>query len=103
MANIVKKIKQNPLDSIGELSIQDLEEVIVYTSDKYYNSSKPVIDDTTYDLLIDYLRLRDPKSNVLKNIGAPIKSKNKVKLDYHLGSMDKIKPSNPNKNLSKHY
>ena len=97
MANIVKKIKQNPLDSIGELSIQDLEEVIVYTSDKYYNSSKPVIDDTTYDLLIDYLRLRDPKSKVLKNIGAPIKSKNKVKLDYHLGSMDKIKPSNPNK------
>ena len=97
MANIVKKIKQNPLDSIGELSIQELEEVIVYTSDKYYNSSKPVIDDTTYDLLIDYLRLRDPKSNVLKNIGAPIKSKNKVKLDYHLGSMDKIKPSNPNK------
>ena len=97
MANIVKKIKQNPLDSIGELSIQELEEVIVYTSDKYYNSSKPVIDDATYDLLIDYLRLRDPKSNVLKNIGAPIKSKNKVKLDYHLGSMDKIKPSNPNK------
>ena len=97
MANIVKKIKQNPLDSIEELSIQELEEVIVYTSDKYYNSSKPVIDDTTYDLLIDYLRLRDPKSNVLKNIGAPIKSKNKVKLDYHLGSMDKIKPSNPNK------
>ena len=97
MANIVKKIKQNPLDSIGELSIQDLEEVIVYTSDKYYNSSKPVIDDITYDLLIDYLRLRAPKSNVLKNIGAPIKSKNKVKLDYHLGSMDKIKPSNPNK------
>lgn len=97
MANIVKKIKQTPLDSIGELSIQELEEVIVYTSDKYYNSSKPVIDDTTYDLLIDYLRLRDPKSNVLKNIGAPIKSKNKVKLDYHLGSMDKIKPSNPNK------
>lgn len=97
MANIVKKIKQNPLDSIGELSIQELEEVIIYTSDKYYNSSKPVIDDATYDLLIDYLRLRDPKSNVLKNIGAPIKSKNKVKLDYHLGSMDKIKPSNPNK------
>ena len=97
MAHIVKKIKQNPLDSIEELSIQELEEVIVYTSDKYYNSSKPVIDDATYDLLIDYLRLRDPKSNVLKNIGAPIKSKNKVKLDYHLGSMDKIKPSNPNK------
>lgn len=97
MANIVKKIKQNPLDSIGELSIQELEEVIIYTSDKYYNSSKPVIDDATYDLLIDYLRLRDPKSKVLKNIGAPIKSKNKVKLDYHLGSMDKIKPSNPNK------
>jgi NAD-dependent DNA ligase len=56
---------------------------------------KSVISDPVYDMLIDFLKLKSPKSKVLKNIGAKIKSKNKVSLDYHLGSMDKIKqPSN---------
>ena len=38
-----------------------------------------------------------PTSKILKNIGAKIKSKNKVKLDYWLGSMDKIKPADIDK------
>ena len=97
MMNIIKKIKLNALETISELSIKELEEIIVYVADKYYNTSISIIDDATYDLLIDFLRLREPKSKILKNIGAPIKSKNKVKLDYHLGSMDKIKPADSNK------
>jgi NAD-dependent DNA ligase len=97
MMDIIKKIKLNALETISELSIKQLEEIIVYVADKYYNTSISIIDDATYDLLIDFLRLRDPKSKILKNIGAPIKSKNKVKLDYHLGSMDKIKPADSNK------
>ena len=95
--DIIKKIKLNALEAISELSIKELEEIIVYVADKYYNTSISIIDDATYDLLIDFLRLREPKSKILKNIGAPIKSKNKVKLDYHLGSMDKIKPADSNK------
>ena len=90
MMEIIKKIKLNALETISELSVKELEEIIVYVADKYYNTSISIINDATYDLLIDFLRLRDPKSKILKNIGAPIKSKNKVKLDYHLGSMDKI-------------
>jgi len=97
MMDIIKKIKLNALETISELSIKELEEIIVYVADKYYNTSISIIDDATYDLLIDFLRLREPKSKILKNIGAPIKSKNKVKLDYHLGSMDKIKPADSNK------
>jgi len=97
MMDIIKKIKLNALETISELSIKELEEIIIYVADKYYNTSISIIDDATYDLLIDFLRLRDPKSKILKNIGAPIKSKNKVKLDYHLGSMDKIKPADSNK------
>ena len=55
MATIIKKIKEDPLDKIGELSIKELEEVIEYASDKYYNTNKPVIEDAYYDLMIDYL------------------------------------------------
>ena len=43
-------------------------------------------------MLVDFLRLKNKKSKVLKNIGSKVKSKNKVPLPYHLGSMDKIKP-----------
>ena len=91
--DIIKKIKLNALETISNLSVKELEEIIEYVADKYYNTSISIINDATYDLLIDFLRLRDPKSKILKNIGAPVKSKNKVKLDYHLGSMDKIKPA----------
>ena len=95
MADIVKKItKPNTdiLELISNFSIEELEQVINYSADKYYNTSKSVITDEIYDILIDFLKLKSPKSQVLKNIGAKVKTKNKVKLDYWLGSMDKIKP-----------
>lgn len=100
MAELVKKLKSNkdPIEVSSEFTVEELEEIIVYTSDKYYNTSKAVITDALYDILVDFLKLRNPKSKVLKNIGAKIKSKNKVKLDYWLGSMDKIKP--PSNQLS---
>jgi DNA ligase (NAD+) len=89
----LSKISNNPLIEIPKLTQKELEEIIVYTADKYYNTGKPVIEDNIYDLLFDYLKDKYPKSKVIKNIGAPIKSKNKVKLPYWLGSMDKIKPN----------
>ena len=95
MATIVKKLlakNKDPIEIASDLSIIELEEVITFAADKYYNTKKPVIDDNIYDILIDFLKMKSPKSAVLKNIGAKVKSKNKVKLDYHLGSMDKIKP-----------
>lgn len=95
MAKLVKQL-QNSDDSINIASsfyVEELEELIEYSSDKYYNTDKPVISDSIYDILIDFLRIKNPKSKTLKNVGAKIKTKNKVKLDYWLGSMDKIKPT----------
>jgi NAD-dependent DNA ligase len=96
METLIKKINLDPLDTIGELTIKQLEDIITFAADKFFNTSKPVMSDSIYDLLIDYLRMRDPKSSILKTIGSVLKSKKKVALDYWLGSMDKIKPSNPN-------
>ena len=81
---------------VSNLTIPTLENIIVYTTDKYH-SGNPSIEDSVFDILVDFLRNKSPKSKVLKNIGAPVKSKDKVKLPYHLGSMDKIKPDNINK------
>lgn len=90
--DIIKNFSDNPYEYISNLEINDLERVIQYSADKYYNTSESVISDEIYDILIDFLRLKNPKSKVLKQIGAKVVGKNKVKLDYWLGSMDKIKP-----------
>ena len=95
MAELVKKLinsKNDSIESASNLSIEELESIIMYANDKYYNTDTPVITDALYDILIDFLKLKSPKSSVLKNIGAKVKSKNKIKLDYWLGSMNKIKP-----------
>jgi len=88
MSNIIKKINK---EGITNLSIDELEKAIIYASDKYYNTDTPVLSDKDFDMLIEMLSLKNPNSNILNNIGANIKTKNKVKLDYWLGSMDKIK------------
>ncbi len=78
--------------TVQELSIDELEKILVYASDKYYNE-EPVISDAIFDMMREFLQLKSPNSKVLKQIGAPpTKSKDKVKLPYYLGSMDKIKP-----------
>lgn len=82
---------QDIFKTIQNISIDNLEKVIIYASDKYYND-EPVISDAIFDMLRDFLQYKHPKSKVLKQIGAPVKSKDKVKLPYYLGSMDKIKP-----------
>jgi len=99
--SLAKKLNNNDdiITTIDNMNIKDLESVITYAADKYYNTKKSVVSDSVYDMLIDFLKLKEPKSKVLKNIGAKVKSKDKVKLDYHLGSMDKIKP--PSNQLEK--
>ena len=89
--NIIKSINIDPF-SADNLSQLELESVINYANDKFFNTNKPVMEDNIYDILVDFLKQKYPKSIVLKNVGAKLKSKKKVKLDYWLGSMDKIKP-----------
>ncbi len=93
MSQLVKKLKKvdDTIEYINKLSVEELEEIITYTADKYYNTNESVISDEIYDILIDFLKMKDSKSKVLKEVGAKVHNKNKVDLDYWLGSMDKIK------------
>ena len=98
METLIDNIIKDPYNFVKDMEIKELEQVIKYTADKFFNDES-VISDAIYDLLVDFLRHKDRKNKILKEIGAKVKSKNKVKLDYHLGSMDKIKP--PSKQLDK--
>lgn len=98
MENHIIKLSEDSYNYAKNLSVKDLEEIIIYASDKFFNEES-VISDAIYDLLIDFLRYKDPKNKLLKKVGSQVKSKNKIELDYYLGSMDKIKP--PSNQLEK--
>ena len=95
MTLIFEKINNSDdqIEFISKLSVNELEYILIYASDKYYNTSNSIITDDIYDIVIDFLKIKNPKSLILKQIGSTIKSKNKIKLDYYLGSMEKIKPT----------
>ena len=77
---------------IDEFSVIDLEDLINKANRSYYNNTNElVISDILYDKLIENLKKKDSKNILITQIGEPIS--NKVKLPYHMGSMDKIKYS----------
>lgn len=81
------------IDYLKQLSQDDLSKMLKDANDAYYNK-EPLITDSQFDILKEYIEQEYPKNQVLQNIGAPIEKyeKNKVKLPYFMGSMDKIKP-----------
>lgn len=97
MEKHIDNIKKKSYEYVNTLSVKELEEIITYTAEKYYTFEEELISDAEYDMLIDFLKLKNPKSKILKNIGSKNKKRKYQKLPYRLGSMDKIKP--PSKKL----
>jgi NAD-dependent DNA ligase len=88
----IKKLIENP-ELARKMPIGTLAKVIKYASDKYYNTKQSILSDELFDFIRDILKERSPKNKVLTQIGAPIQDKEKVKLPFHMGSLDKIKPN----------
>jgi NAD-dependent DNA ligase len=102
MSDIINMINksQDVIHSLDKLTICELENAIKYCADKYYNKSVSVVEDAVYDMMVDFLQLKAPKSSVLKTVGAKVATgSRKVSLDYWLGSMDKIKPQTNHLNI----
>lgn len=86
----VKVIEKAGFSELDKLSQADLEALVQKANDAYYNQS-PIMTDNEYDIVKELLERKYPKSEVLGEIGAPVK-KDKVTLPYEMASMDKIKP-----------
>lgn len=91
----IKKYQDDPVNTIENATNEQLSKMILYASKKYYNDSS-VMSDDEFDFLVDELKKRDSNHPTLFKIGAPLPKVTeikKVKLPYHMGSMDKYKLS----------
>lgn len=60
-------------------------------SHAYYETGEPIIDDDTYDALLEELRSLDPSNPYLTAVGAPV-SEGAVRLPIPMPSLRKVKP-----------
>lgn len=101
----ILELEDSPLDTLDKynyLEKKKLERLILDAKDTYYNNSNLlVLTDSCFDILIEILETKYPKSKLLDVIGSNLANNalNKVKLPYHLGSMSKIKPGSRNLEL----
>lgn len=86
----IQKFKTSGIDFLASLSLSDIANMLLTANEAYYNKT-PLITDSQYDIIREYLEHKDPTHPALRKVGASV-SKDKVKLPYYMGSMDKIKP-----------
>ena len=79
-----------------EIDIKLLAVIINHAKYKYFNGEE-ILSDYAYDKLLDKLTKQDKSNKILSEIGYKINGINKIKLPYHMGSMNKIKILEPDK------
>ena len=71
--------------------IEELEQLVRYHADLYFNKSAPEITDAEFDALVDELKVLSPDSAALQEVGAVPSYGRKLKHDRMMGSLDKVK------------
>lgn len=92
---IAEALKADFFNTMNALTKKQFEAVMKYLSDEYYNEGVSHISDENYDRLRETLLKKFGASEVLEEVGAEV-TKQKIKLPFFMGSMDKIKPDKNN-------
>ena len=101
--NDIDDIKSDPQGFAKNITIKDGINFLKMANYYYYHTDKPIISDSVYDKIEDVLKERSPKNKFWSEIREGVVDekdtssnisiqKEKVKLPYWMGSMDKIKP-----------
>ena len=86
----LRGFQKSGLDFIEILKEETLVNMVSEANKQYYNDY-PILTDNEYDILKEFVEKKFPKNKIINEVGAPVE-KNKVRLPYFMGSMDKIKP-----------
>jgi DNA ligase (NAD+) len=88
---IIDLLKENPDETLKSLDKKELSSFLDHLFDSYHNKSVSLVSDQLFDYAYEYYQEKyKPK---VKNVGSEVKEKEKVKLPYYMGSLDKVKPS----------
>lgn len=85
-----QKVSSSPIKYVRTLSDADVLSLL-NQADTAYHNGESVIDDATYDMIVEFIERRMGKKR--KTVGADVTHGTKVKLPIHMGSMDKVKPN----------
>jgi hypothetical protein len=86
------KIINDPETYAKEVDVKKLVSVLQKMSDYYYASGESLVDDDTYDQMLDVLKDRDPENPYLFQTGVEKPSKDDKDLPFSMPSLNKIKP-----------
>ena len=99
----IEEFKSNGIKFLEKCSEKELSKLLLKANDEYHNQT-PIFGDNLYDILKEYIEEKYPTNESIKKVGAPVVTKNKVKLPFEMASMDKIKPdTNALTNFKKKY
>lgn len=85
----INKLKSNAKQFAENIETTELEKMLLYLSDQYFNTGKSIVSDVIYDFLLDTLKVRNPSSSVLNAVGS--KAKRSIKLPVYAKSLNKYK------------
>ena len=88
--NLIETFKKNGISYLKTLNENQLISML-QLANTFYGNLQPIMTDSEFDILQDYITEKYPKNEAVHQIGAPVTSR-KVTLPYSMGSMDKIKP-----------
>jgi len=72
------------------ISENQLSELIRLLNYHYYNTANPLVEDSEYDTIKEFMENNYPNNKVLKEIGSKIE-KSKIELPHHMFSLNKVK------------
>ena len=93
--SIIDSLNNDPIAFMLDNDAATIIDIIKYANDQYHNN-QAIISDEIFDMLVDLITDIDHTNPILKQIGAKISTKQKIKLPYTMFSMDKIKPTDTN-------
>ena len=88
---LLNKYKKDSYSFLIDATEKQIVKLINDANKQYYNFDNPIMTDEEYDILKEELEVRNPEHKLLKTVG-DTHSKDKAKLPFFMGSMDKIKP-----------
>ena len=94
-------IISDPIKYANSVTVDRLVTILKKMSEYYYTQNEPLVDDDTFDLMVDVLKERDPNNEFLFQTGAPSASRDDVELPFGMPSLNKIKPGE--KSLTKYF